>query len=202
MAKPTPFRSDSILGNLPEERQAQIAQWIMECTEGDRYEFARAQLASDGVKVSRSALADWFKGWRLRQRIASADSLALKVQDTLKALNIGLTQDQISEAGQIAFQSEALSAENAKEFREMEYLRVTRESARTKAKHDAEKIAISKAKLSQKEREIEMALRKLTLLEKKAAEAAATASDSKLSDAEKAARIREIFKTDAGRAKK
>lgn len=181
MAAPDkPFRTDSILGNLPSDRQEQIAEWIRTCPEGDRYDYAREQLAADGVKVARTTVVDWFRGWRLRQSISSADSFALQVQDALKALNLGLTTDQLDAAGQLVFTNKALEAEDPKEFREMEYLRLAKQTAATKGR--------------QKDQEIALAERRVAVLEKKISDAAETVENSKLSDAEKAARLREIFK--------
>ena len=160
MAKQFHSRSDSVIGNLPEGRQEQIAQWILDCTEGDRYQVAVDQLAEDGLVVSRSSVVRWFKGWRLRQRMQFADSLAGKVQETLKALNLGLTADQLSEAGQAAFQAEALSAEDAEEFREMEYLRLAKRSAEFKAQIEKGKLKQADRRAAQKDQEISLQTRK------------------------------------------
>ena len=160
MAKRINFRSDSVLGNLPEDRQTQVAQWIMDCKEGDRYEYAVEQLAADGIKVGRTAVFEWFRGWRLRQRMLSADSLACKVQDALKSLKLGLTAEQLSEAGQAAFQAEALAAENAEEFREMEYLRLAKQTAQSKAELEKAKLARADRRLDQKDQDLALSNRK------------------------------------------
>ena len=115
---------------------------------------------ADGVKVGRTAVVDWFRGWRLRLRIASADSFAAKAVEALKALNVGLTQDQLDAAGQLIFTDSALAGENAEEFREMEYLRLAKQTARTKASHETQKIALRKQAEERAERKLQFEVNK------------------------------------------
>ena len=196
------FRADSVLGNLPEERQEQIAGWIRDCKEGDRYEAARAQLAADGVKVGRTAVVDWFRGWRLRLRIASADSFAAKAVEALKALNVGLTQDQLDAAGQLIFTDSALAGENAEEFREMEYLRLAKQTARTKASHETQKIALRKQAEERAERKLQFEVNKYLdlaagkLLDKALRSKADEINASDMSQADKIAAMRKAAFSD------
>src|SRR5437879_1200531 len=108
MAKRVNFRTDSTLGNLPTDRQEQIAEFLSAVETGDRYEATRQHLAEDGIKVSRSSVVRWFTSWRLQRDISEADSLASDVQTTLKEMNIGLTAEQLEEAGQIVFVKKAM----------------------------------------------------------------------------------------------
>lgn len=67
--------SHAILLNLPEERQAQIAEWCSKPNERDGagkpipktggLAFARAQLEADGLKVSLDTLSRFFCSWKL-----------------------------------------------------------------------------------------------------------------------------------------
>lgn len=50
------FRTDSILGNLPQERQNEIAQFYMTVKSGDRTEKTRQYLAKFGITVCRNTL--------------------------------------------------------------------------------------------------------------------------------------------------
>ncbi len=183
MGDSKPFRSDSALGKLPEERQDQIAQWVIDCKEGDRYEFARTQLQADGIKVSRTAVFNWFQGWRLRQRFGSAESFSLEVKELLKDPNLKLSMEQLDAAAQLAFTTKAVQLDDAEEFRQMKYLQLAERSAKTKAE--------------QKDREIELSERRVTAMESKIAQASQELQKlrdpkSDLTDADRAAIVAKV----------
>jgi hypothetical protein len=142
-------RSDSVMKNLPEERQEQIIAWCdtpktKDCAGG--YEHARAQLASDGIKVSLRSLSDFYSWWHLSQDFAQADRQAVDIQELLKSLNVGLTKEQIETAGQMVFTQKAIAMRNAEEFREMEYLKLAKESAATRGRQKDEELSLKRKK--------------------------------------------------------
>lgn len=167
-------RADAVLKSLSEERQAQVIEWCdvpksRKCAGG--YKFAKEQLAADGVQTSIGALSEFYSWWHLRQDFAAADAQAEDFQELLQSANLGLSTEQIETAGRFVFTRKALINRDSDEFREMQYLKLAQESAKTKADFEAQKIEISKAKLAQKDREIALAQRRIELLEANAAKA-------------------------------
>jgi hypothetical protein len=109
--------------------------------------FAKEQLAADGIVLGggwQRQLSEFRSWWRLRRRVNRAESKARDAEELLRKLDLGLTQEKISQAGQIVFAEEALEAENAEEYREMEYLRLAKETARTKAELEKAKLELRK----------------------------------------------------------
>lgn len=191
-------RTDSIIGGLSQERQEQIVAWIASCKEGDRYEYAREQLEADGIKVSRTAVAQWFRGWRLRQQVSSASAYASQVKETLAALNMGLTQEQLDLAGQLVFTDKAMEAEDPEEFREMKYLDLAIKSAKTKAAFERQKLDQKERSLAQKDKEIQLALDKwqidvAALVEKQAKTVKLISADKSLDPHARTEKIRKLL---------
>lgn len=183
-------RSDAILKNLPEERQEQIIAWCQKANAKDEsgklipgtggLQYARAQLAADGISIGLHALSDFYSWWRLKQVFERANQ---KTQDFIELMRErfpDLAPARIQEFGQSYFTLEAAASGNAEEFRAMEKLRLEKETALTKGKLESKKL--------------ELAERKVKLLEKKAAEAVKAVEDSKLTESQKVERIREIFR--------
>ncbi|GEM_PF-5324671 len=154
MSRQVSFRTDSLLGNLPEERQQEIAEFLMKVKKGDRYEVTRRHLEKDGLSVTRSQLVRWWHGWRSRRVFSGLRAQAEAFEQSLKAECPGMSAEQIRESGQLYFTAIAQAGEDSKEFREMEYLRLHKETAKMKAELEKAKIAISN--------------RRVLLLEKKA----------------------------------
>lgn len=151
-------RSDSPLKNLPEDRQAQIIDWCntvktAECSGG--YKYAKEQLAADGIKASEGALSEFYSWWHLRRDFRRNDSLARDFEELLRKEFPKAEPGKIQEFGQTYFTMNAAARRDPKEFREMEYLRLSKETAETKGR--------------QEERKLSIAERRIVLLEKKAA---------------------------------
>ncbi len=158
-------RSDSPLKNLSEERQAQIIEWCntpkkfaedgvtVLCIGG--YKFAKAQLAADGIKASEGALSEFYSWWHLRQDFQRTDSLTRDFEELLKKEFPTADPKRIQEFGQTFFTMQAMAKRDSEEFREMEKLRLGKETAATKGR--------------QEERKLSIAERRVVLLEKKAA---------------------------------
>lgn len=187
MGKP---RADSWLKTLAEERQAQVIEWCNKPADRDEagkpipksggYEHARQQIAADGISVSVRALSDFYSWYHLHETFARADQKTADFLELMQGKFPDLKPAQIQEFGQAFFTMEATASGNAEEFRAMEKLRLDKETAETKAR--------------QEEKKLELAERRVRLLEKKIEEAEKALDNSKLSDAEKAQRIRQIFK--------
>lgn len=143
-------RTNSVVGNLSAEEQQEVADWVAQCKEGDRFGFASKQLALKGVQVSASGVARWYHHWWLQQCVSSADSFASAVQDALKALKLGLTEEQIDAAGQLIFTNRALQTQDAREFREMEYLRLAKRTAKVRDSQRERHLDIQERRLMDK----------------------------------------------------
>lgn len=175
-------RCDSKLKTLPEERQDQIAEWCRAaktetCAGGIAY--ALEQLASDGIKVSRRAVSEFFSWYRLREDFSGAESFATSVENALKKEFPDATPEKLAAAGQLAFTAMATRQHDPEEFREMQYLRLAEETARTKARNE--------------DRKIKLAERRVSLMERKLEAVKGTVSDEKLSPEERQARLKQIF---------
>jgi hypothetical protein len=154
MSKP---RSDSPLKNLSEERQEQIIEWCNTPKTSDEdgnvtciggYKFARAQLASDGLKVSERALSEFYSWWNLRRDFEQADEQTNDILELIKKLDPSITAEKLETAGQLIFTKNALAMRDAKEFREMEYLKLAKASAKTKGRQEEEKLQLAKDKFA------------------------------------------------------
>lgn len=184
-------RSDAVLLNLPEERQEQIIEWCdtpksESCAGG--YEFAREQLAADGLKVSVRALSDFYSDWHLRRDLQTASN----VEAAVRSANPGEAK-LAREAGEAMLLKLSLARQDAKLFTaaacsidSRERLDLDERSAKTKAE-------IAKAKIRQKDHDLRLAERRVAVLEKKFADAKKTLSDPSLSISEREARMKEMF---------
>lgn len=145
-------RSDSPLKNLSEERQAQVIEWCntpkqvaedgvtVTCVGG--HKFAKQQLADDGLKVSEGALSDFYSWWHLRRDFQQADQQTEDILELIKKLDPEITAEKLEAAGHLIFTKNAVASRDAKEFREMEYLKLAKLSARTKGRQKDEELQI------------------------------------------------------------
>lgn len=139
-------RSDSLLKNLPETRQEQIIEWCdtpktESCVGG--YQFAREQLAADGVKVSLRALSDFWSWWNLRQDLkASADVETAMLEANPEAVK------EARAAGELMFLKLSMVRQDTKAFSAAVTSADTRrnldlqeETGRTRAAHKERSLA-------------------------------------------------------------
>jgi hypothetical protein len=141
MRKP---RSDSKLKTLPEDVQAQIADWCAQ----DSLQSAVSRCASElQLQTSLASMSEFFAWYRLRATFSQAEQNAQLVEQMLREKFPDATPEKIAAAGQLVFTMQAANANDVETFKDLEYLRVTKESA----KFDAE---VAKAKLRQKDHQI------------------------------------------------
>jgi hypothetical protein len=162
-------RSDAWWAGFPEERLDQIAEWCKapktEESPGG-LQHAREQLAADGVKVSLSAVVRFFSWYRLQSNFAGCENFARSVEEALKKTP-GLTADAISAAGQVAFTAAATARQDPEEFREMEYLRLAKETAATKARQKDQDLKLAERRVRVLEEKIQKAKEELTKIASK-----------------------------------
>lgn len=210
------IRSDAVLKNLPKERQEQLAEWCRKKKEIDPstgevicpggLDYALEQLLADGVKVSRTTLSDWFKYWRLREDFNTADNASADVAEFLKKEFPGISQEKIGKAQQLVFTIRAANQENTADFVALEQLRLSREIAETTAKFEAAKIEIRQA--AEKRSQEKLALEREKWIEQSCQKILKAATDtrakeiaeSKLSNREKIAALRQAYFADVDKA--
>ena len=146
-AKP---RSDSILKNLPEERQDAIAEWCREpkteeCPGGLQH--AREMLASDGLKVSLRAVSEFFAWYRMRSTLRGIDAKAANYEELFKKECPEATLEQIAKIGQSIFTMEASTYGDVKTFIELESLRLAQATAATKGRQKEHDLKLSGQRL-------------------------------------------------------
>lgn len=151
-------RSDSKLKLLSPERQEQIIGWAntpKSETGMGGLDYARKQLAADGIKVARSTVGEFVSWWDLQQRFARASSRAEQVLDLAKQQSLA-SPKELQDFAESVFTLEAVESKDADTYVNLQHLRLKRNSAETKADHEERKIAISQEKLRQADRRIQL----------------------------------------------
>jgi len=162
-------RPEAVLKTLPPGVQAELWRLLHTTT----YEAAVPLVREKwGVKTGTTALSrffDWYPRSRILERAATVTD---EVVGKLKAVGVGLDDDTASRAGQAFFETLALQEGDAELFLDLR-------------------------KLRQKDRQHQLTERRIALLEKKAQQADAAAGvvhDDTMTEEQKAARLREIFR--------
>lgn len=163
-------RPDAKLLNLPEERQAQIWEWCKKPMDRDAdgqpipgsggQTNARAQLLADGFSVSLAALSSACSFWAMQADFAAANNKTEDWERMLREDFPHLTTERIAAMGQAHYTMQAVSAGDAEKFREMEYLRLAKETGAKNAALADAKLAQKEKQLAQKDKEIALAIEK------------------------------------------
>lgn len=144
-------RSDSKLKNLPEETQEAIIAWARTAKTDEHpggLQYAREQLAADGIKVSLRAVSEFVSWWQLRERFSSASERAQQIEDLIKEKNPNLSPDRIRELGQALFTMEAMAEKDAQAYVALESLALAQSTAKTKASLEERKLALAERRVS------------------------------------------------------
>jgi len=138
-----------------------------------------------GISVSETTLYEWHSWYALNLRMEARENAANQLMEDM-ARNPENSEEQIRKAGQRLFMAEGIVNKDFRQF------------------SGAAKMATESTKLQQAEKKIALLKkagardeRKLAILEAKAAQAdaaGAVAHDGKLTDAEKAAELKRIFR--------
>jgi hypothetical protein len=158
-------RSDSLLKNLPEDRQEQIMEWCNTPSERDGegktipdtggLGLARAQLAADGVKVSLRALSDFFSWWQLKRTLELADLDAQEAADWWRTFKPG-DEETARKFGEFMFLQKAVRTQDAEVFTAATMARDMRVGMEGKARLEAEKLALKERQLAQKDEQLRL----------------------------------------------
>jgi hypothetical protein len=175
-------RADSVLGNLSEERRERIEEWAATpksetCVGG--LQFALEQLAADGIKVSISTLSEFLKYRRFSRRFSFASSRADQVAELLKQRNPNMSPEAVRELAQTVFTLEALDSGDADTFVSLEHLKLSQDSARTK--------------FSLEERKLQLAARRVKVMERKLDQLKGALTEGELSDGQRVQRMKQVF---------
>ena len=158
-------RSDATLKLQHPARQLQLWKWCQNPKQSYTVLVGRIKKEWD-VDTSEAALSGWYSWYPFSNKLTEFKSMTDQVTERLKR---DPDPEQVSKASHVIFETLAAQTLDSKLF-----------------------IELRKLRLQEQERSTQ--LRRLELLEKEFSEATETVGNSKLSDAEKAARIREIFK--------
>jgi hypothetical protein len=169
-AMSTKPRADSKLKTLP----AALQEEIFNLCQTLGYAAVRSAVKSKfKLDTSEAALSAFWRWYPTARRLEEAASAADEVKQLLKDLpELNLSDDQVSRAGQAVFEASALQRGDVDAY-------------------------VALRKLRQKDKAHELADRRIKLLEQQAAKADAAekvVNDGNLTEAERAARIREIFR--------
>jgi SMC interacting uncharacterized protein involved in chromosome segregation len=167
MSKPY---SNSKLKTLPEEVQARVAGW---CAKGSLSAAVSRCSSELSLATNLDSMSKFFRWWKTEQdkraRIETIEQLFQRADANAKAVGellaqSGATPEQIAAADQMVFTLEASSSPDKSLWIELEKLRVVKEAAAQKARSDA-------AKIRQKDRDLSLVERRVTLLEENAQKA-------------------------------
>jgi NACalpha-BTF3-like transcription factor len=190
MARPRKIDRRSKLKGLAEEQRALIASWLQE----DGLASCLQRLQSElGISVGQSTLYEALAFWRSEERFHAFRDIAVSQAELEAEAKGGLTAEQMEAAVDRNFLGLAAQTQDTELYREIRKLRISHETARSNARIAEAKLTQGDAKIAQKNADLKLAERRVKLLEEKARKALETVENSQLSDAQKAARIREIF---------
>jgi len=142
-------RCDSVLKNLPPERQREVIDLLNE----KGLKQTKQHLAQDGIKTSVGALSEFFSWWSLRQQFQLLEQDTVTMMELLRKQAPELSEEKVETYGNAFFQLEAIKQSDPKTF-------LNYRTARHKAKMD-------RLKFDQREKQIAQKDQQLALDEKK-----------------------------------
>lgn len=103
-------RADCLLKNLPEDRQAEIADFATPNTLADTVTWLR----QSGLQTTTSSLSKFLSWYHLKQQLARNESAVLSLLDELDKRNPAITAEKMYEAGHFFFASSALEKQDSR----------------------------------------------------------------------------------------
>ncbi len=167
MSKP---RSDAKLLNLAEGQQERIIVTLR----AQGYEKTLAFCADSlNIKTSVGALNHFWNWWHSERLVTDSANFADQIVAALKKTpNLDIDDDKLTRIGQAVFEAQAIKREDAKTFIGLQKVRISKDAG----KRDERRIAVLEKKAKQ------------------ADDASSVLNNSELSEEQKAARMREIFR--------
>jgi hypothetical protein len=107
-------RGDAQLKTLSPERQRQVIDWLAGLTQAETRRRIQAEF---GLSTSAAALTEFYSWWHLMRHLEQSATFAQELKRTLAELpGIRLDEEQINAAAQVAFELEAVKAQDLKAF--------------------------------------------------------------------------------------
>jgi hypothetical protein len=187
MNNPKLIRADAKLKNLPEEDLQTL--WRLRHPEQGGEVMTLEAICVEvqrlfGFSIALSSLSQFYTWLEVRRRMDAQAELANQLKLEL-ARNPEISDETIKRAGQKLFMAEGILQKDAKIFADMVII----------GQNDT-RLKQNDAKIKQRQEVVELDKRKLAILEAKAAKAdqASEVTNSDLTEEEKAARIKRIFR--------
>ena len=151
---------------LPPEQQKALFEHLSKHTlEETEAWLATGALTGESLDTSRSPLSEFFAWYPLASRLRGAADLTNVVKEVLRdSPDLDLDEEKLSKAGQTIFEKIAIETEDSELYTALRRLRQNDSALKLKARGDTKKA-------EQKDRELELATRRVALLERNAAKA-------------------------------
>ena len=180
------------LKTLAESVQEEIWNWLEEDrkrTLAEAVEWMRSRLR---IETSVQRLSEW-RGWYRRNlEVDQIESEVGEIEAMLRKLG-DVPPEKIEAIGNTLFLNRATKAADAKTFTQVAAVVQGRQRIDDARQEHADKMAIAHKRLEQKQADLEIAKRKLELLEAKVSQASDVMEDTALTDEEKVARWKMVF---------
>lgn len=170
MSKPRKTRRDAKLERLTPEQRTAVESWLAE----DGAQSCVQRLSSElGITVSQSTLYETLARWRAERKFSAIELIARAQAEQEAAARGGLTTEQMEEAIDRHFIGLAAVAEDTDLYKELRYLRIADQTAKSNARIAEAKLEQKDKQIAQKDRDLGLAERRVKLLEDNAAKAKA-----------------------------
>lgn len=133
-------RSDATLKTLPAARQQEIEDYAL----AHSIKATVAWLLADGVETSDGAVSGWLSSRRLSAQLNRNASVVETLLQNLAATRPDFTPEQLHLAGQAFFSAMAVEQQNPDIWTATQRLQLDRDSAKTRAEFEREKIELRK----------------------------------------------------------
>ena len=141
-------RSDAVLKQMAERSQEfgeKLAGWCRTKKTEDHpggLQYAREQLAADGTKTSLRQVSEFFSWWEMRESFQAMSSRTENFEALLREEFPDASPEKIAGMTQLHFEIISSNAGNSEDFVNLQYLRLAKDSAATKAGFEKQKIEI------------------------------------------------------------
>lgn len=157
MSKPRKVRRDSKLKNLPPETARQIAGWLAEDGAPSCLQRMRAEL---GISSNQTSLYEAIAFWEVREEYTAFEKLAIGQAENEAHSRGGMTADEMQEAVDRNFIMLAAKSKDTDLYKELRYLRIADQSAKSQGRIAELKLKQAEVKLTQKDRDWQLAEKK------------------------------------------
>ncbi len=188
--KPREMRCDAKLHKLNETERDEVLQ----CFDQEGWEKCAQRIDEKyKISISRSSIYAAVRRWRAKSLYREYYELARAHAEAEAKEKGNWSLAQIEEATDRRFIVLASKKEDPKLYRELRYLRIADQTAKSRARVAEAKVEQGARKLQQGDKALELAERRVILLEKKIEEVKEVTANDNLSIDERSRRVREIL---------